>query len=87
MRVLGSDAPRAPRIPLVALELPVEGLDAETLARTLADTSGLIVSAGQHCTHPLHAQAGVASSLRASAWIVNGPADCERFLGGLRSLL
>ncbi|HZV00441.1 MAG TPA: aminotransferase class V-fold PLP-dependent enzyme, partial [Planctomycetota bacterium] len=87
VRVLGSDAPRAPRIPLVALELPREGLDAETLARTLADTSGLIVSAGQHCTHPLHAHVKTSATLRASAWVFNTTDDVERFVTGLRSLV
>ncbi len=87
VRVLGAAEPRAPRIPLVALELPLEGLDAETIARTIADTSGVIVSAGQHCTHPLHAHVRTSATLRASAWLVNGLDDVERFVSGLRGLI
>jgi cysteine desulfurase/selenocysteine lyase len=87
VRVLGADAPRAPRIPLVALELPQEGLDAETLARTLADGFGVIVSAGQHCTHPLHAHVRTSATLRASAWMFNGEDDVARFVDGLRGLV
>ncbi len=87
VRVLGSSEPRHARIPLVALELPPDGLDAETIARTVADTSGVIVSAGQHCTHPLHTQVGSNATLRASAWLFNGLDDVERFVSGLRGLV
>lgn len=88
VRVLGGDDPSRPRIPLVALTLPDGALDAQTLARMLADTSGVIVSAGQHCTHPLHRQAAASQdTLRASAWMVNTLEDVERFVDSLRGWL
>jgi cysteine desulfurase/selenocysteine lyase len=87
VRVLGADEPHRPRIPLVTLALPEDCLDAETIARTIADTSGVIVSAGQHCTHPLHARVKTHATLRASAWLSNEPDDVERFVVGLRSLI
>lgn len=75
------------RIPLVALALPQRGLDAETIARTLSDTFGVLVSAGRHCTHPLHDALGVEATLRASAWIHNDSSDVERFASALRGLI
>lgn len=86
VRILGASEGHA-RIPLVALELPEDGLDAETIARTIADTSAVIVSAGQHCTHPLHAFVRTSATLRASAWITTSLDDVERFVSGLRSLV
>jgi cysteine desulfurase/selenocysteine lyase len=86
VRVLGAGEPLRPRIPLVALELPEDGLDAQTLARTLADSSGVIVSAGQHCTHPLHRRATASQdTLRASAWMINTRDDVARFVESLRT--
>lgn len=87
VRVLGADDPHLPRIPLVALALPPEGLDAETLARTLADASGVLVSAGRHCAHPLHDHTRAEATLRASAWMVNGLDDVERFASALAALV
>lgn len=84
VRVLGG---ATERIPVVSLALPDSGLDAETVARTLSDSSGILVSAGRHCAHPLHAALGVAASLRASAWIVHDEHDIERFASALRGLL
>ncbi|MEZ0228680.1 MAG: aminotransferase class V-fold PLP-dependent enzyme, partial [Planctomycetota bacterium] len=86
VRILGASE-GTPRIPLVALELPEDGLDAETIARTMADTSGVIVSAGQHCTHPLHALVRTSATLRASAWMFNSLDDVERLVAGLRGLV
>jgi cysteine desulfurase/selenocysteine lyase len=92
VKVLGSAEPSGPgsgepRIPLVALELPENGLDAETIARTIADTTGVILSAGQHCTHLLHAHVRTSATLRASAWMFNTEAEVARLLDGLRSLI
>jgi cysteine desulfurase/selenocysteine lyase len=89
VRILGAKGGGTPlpRIPLVAMELPQEGLDAETIARTIADTSGVIVSAGQHCTHPLHAHVRTGATLRASAWLFNTLDDIERLVAGLRTLV
>lgn len=85
VRLLGNPDP-AQRIPLVALALPPGGLDAETTARTLSDVDGILVSAGRHCTHPLHDALGAESTLRASAWIHNDLDDVRRFGASLRNL-
>jgi cysteine desulfurase/selenocysteine lyase len=86
VRVLGaSDVEQ--RIPLVALALPSNGLDAETVARTLSDAYGVLVSAGRHCAHPLHDALGLEATLRASAWIHNDADDIERFVEALAGLL
>ncbi|MCC7011058.1 MAG: cysteine desulfurase [Planctomycetes bacterium] len=86
VRVLGPTSADE-RIPLVALALPSSGVDAETVARTLSDAFGVLVSAGRHCAHPLHDQLGVEATLRASAWIHNDEDDIERFLDALAGLL
>lgn len=85
VRLLGDRS--AARIPLVSLALPAQGLDAETLARTLADTSGILLSAGRHCAHPLHGLAGAGATLRASAWLFNDAADVARLFDALRPLM
>lgn len=86
VRVLGSSSLEE-RIPLVALALPAGGLDAQTVARTLSDAFGVLVSAGRHCTHPLHDALGLDYTLRASAWIHNDSDDVERFVAALRALI
>lgn len=86
VRVLGA-ASGATRIPLVSLALPEVGLDAETLARTLADASGILVSAGRHCAHPLHDRAGVSATLRASAWATTTEDEVARLVSTLAPLL
>ncbi|MBI5852535.1 MAG: aminotransferase class V-fold PLP-dependent enzyme [Planctomycetes bacterium] len=85
VRVLGDAA--SARIPLVSLVLPERGLDAETVARTIADASGILVSAGRHCAHGLHDRCGAAATLRASAWLVNDLDDVARFVAALRPLI
>ena len=87
VRVLGADGPAEPRIPLVSLALPEDGLDAESVARTLSDSSGILVSAGRHCAHPLHDAIGAKSTLRAAAWIVHDEDDIARLGQALRALL
>jgi cysteine desulfurase/selenocysteine lyase len=47
----------------------------------------VLVSAGQHCTHPLHERLELDATLRASAWIHNDEGDIERFVGALRGLI
>lgn len=85
VRVLGAlDTPRAP---LVALALPAGGLDAETVARTLSDVHGVMLSAGRHCAHPLHQALGVSATLRASAWLCSDEADIDTFADALAELL
>ena len=85
VRVLG-DA-HEHRIPVVSVVLPEHGLDAETVARTIADTGGVLVSAGRHCAHVLHDHARAAATLRISAWIVNDLDDVARCFEALRPLL
>ena len=87
IRVLGADEPTTPRIPLVAIQVPDLGLDAQTLARTLSDSAGILVSAGRHCAHPLHDALCVEATLRASAWIVHDEEDITRFVSALRGLI
>lgn len=86
VRVLGS-AQLDQRTPLVSLVLPAGGLDAQSVARTLSDAFGVLVSAGQHCTHPLHERLELDATLRASAWVHNDSDDVERFVGALRGLI
>lgn len=86
VRVLGPQH-AAERTALVALALPEVGLDAESIARTLSDTFGVLVSAGRHCAHPLHDALGLEATLRASAWIHNDSDDIERFVDALRGLI
>lgn len=62
-------------------------LDAETLARTIADTSGVLVSAGRHCAHELHEHCGADATLRISAWLVNDLDDIARCFDALRPLI
>jgi cysteine desulfurase/selenocysteine lyase len=86
VRLLGPADP-VRRIALAALVLPDGSLDAETTARTLSDTSGILVSAGRHCAHPLHDALAAPATLRASAWIHNDVDDVARLAEALRALL
>lgn len=87
VRVLGAGEPAVARVPLVSLALPARGLDAETIARTLSDSQGIMVSAGRHCAHALHQELGVATTLRASAWIFTSTDDVDRLVEALAGLV
>jgi hypothetical protein len=76
-----------PRVALVALALPGGGLDAETVARTVADTGRVLCAAGRRCAHPLHDRLGIGATLRLSAWITNDEADAARAFDALRGLI
>lgn len=71
---------------IVALQM--EGIHPHDLA-VLLDAQGVMVRAGHHCTMPLHAHLSKAgefpeTSLRASAYIYNTPADADQLADALR---
>lgn len=71
LRVIGPSAGRA-----ALAAFTVDGLHATDIS-TLCDLQGLALRSGHHCTQPLHAALGVASSCRASAYIYNTITECE----------
>ena len=58
-----------------------------SVARTLSDSFGVMVSAGKHCAHSLHKALGVGTTLRASAWIFTTPEDVDHLIDSLALLI
>lgn len=56
------------------------------LSDALSD-AGICIRVGTHCTHLLHKELGIKTSLRASLGIYNDAQDVKRFLEALESLL
>lgn len=63
------------------------GLSAEALGRILADSFGVFISSGMHCTHPYHLQNQLPTTLRASTHIYTTHKDIAVFLDALKSIL
>jgi cysteine desulfurase/selenocysteine lyase len=85
--VLGASVPPERRIGLCTVSLPVPSMNAEALARMLADAHGILVSGGHHCAHILHHRLKLDGTLRASAHLYNDAEDIERLVAALRELV
>jgi cysteine desulfurase/selenocysteine lyase len=46
--------------------------------------AGVAVRSGHLCTQPVHRHLGIASSVRASAYIYNTPAEVDAFIESLK---
>lgn len=57
----------------------LDGLHPHDVATAL-DYEGIAVRAGQHCTQPLMASLGVPATVRASFYLYNTLADCDRLI-------
>ena len=82
-RLLGPPA-GLERAPLAAFAL--EGVHAGDLSTLLDAQCGVAIRAGHHCTQPLHAALGLASSARASCHVYSSEAEIDCFLEGLREV-
>src|SRR5581483_366615 len=69
--------PPSKRGGLVAVEM--EGIHAHDLASLLND-QGVAVRAGHHCAQPLMNALGIASTVRASFYVYNTPAEVDAFV-------
>uniref|UniRef100_UPI000563745B aminotransferase class V-fold PLP-dependent enzyme n=1 Tax=Arthrobacter sp. TB 23 TaxID=494419 RepID=UPI000563745B len=74
--------------PIGVVNFSVSGYDAGLVAAYLSAEHGVGLRDGKFCAHPLLKRLGLPSgSLRASVGLGSQPADVERLLSGLRSLL
>jgi cysteine desulfurase/selenocysteine lyase len=64
----------------------VDGIHPTDLS-TILDQSGIAVRSGHLCTQPLHAQLGVASSIRASPYLYNTVEEVDRFASALKETI
>lgn len=85
-RIIGSSAPLARRIGLVAFTLPTPGLGSDAVGRLLSDRYQILVSAGLHCAHILHERLGLSGTVRASMHLFNTSEEIERLIVALREL-
>jgi cysteine desulfurase / selenocysteine lyase len=79
--------PTLPRIGLLAFTEATGMLAPDYLSRVLSDTFGVMLRAGHHCAHPLHAQIGVGGTLRASLYLYNTEEEIARLREALVSIL
>lgn len=80
-------APRSPeRYGIVSFFVDIHGLSAESFGRIMADTYGILLSAGKHCTHPYHDLLGFSATVRASTHVYTTAEEVDRFLKALREI-
>ncbi len=75
------------RYGIASFYLDVPGLSAEALGRMLADSHGIMVSTGMHCTHPYHNMLGYSSTVRASTHVYTTDNEIEIFSNALDTIL
>jgi cysteine desulfurase/selenocysteine lyase len=68
------------------LAFTVDGIDSHTVADFL-DRREICVRAGHHCTMPLHERLGTTSTVRASFYVYNTPADVDRLADALEEMI
>lgn len=66
------------------ISFALEGVHPHDLATAL-DYEGVALRAGQHCAQPLHRYLGAGASLRASFYLYNDRADCDRLIAALET--
>lgn len=64
----------------------VEGIHPTDIS-TIMDTMGVAVRSGHLCTQPLHHELGIASSVRASAYIYNTPSEIDDMAVALKDAI
>ncbi|TAT70034.1 aminotransferase class V-fold PLP-dependent enzyme [Rhizobium ruizarguesonis] len=63
-------------LPIVSLVSAIEGVTADTLCRTISDSSSVMTRSGLHCAHPIFRHYGqMGGALRISAYLYNTASD------------
>ena len=65
----------------------VDGLDAHDIALILDETANIAIRSGNHCVHSWLRAHGLKGTARASFYLYNTPAECDLFVGTLRSVV
>lgn len=71
------------RYGIASFFVDIPGLSAESFGRIMADTYGILLSAGKHCTHPYHDLLGFSATVRASTHVYTTAEEVERFLAAV----
>lgn len=74
------------RYGIVSFFVDIPGLSAEAFGRIMADTYGIMLSAGKHCTHPYHDLLGFSATVRASTHVYSTSDEVDRFLQAVREI-
>jgi cysteine desulfurase/selenocysteine lyase len=72
---------------IASFVIGVPGLSSETFGRLLADSYGILLSAGRHCAHPYHDCLGISSTVRASTHVYTTHDEVDRFLTAVSDLV
>ncbi len=75
------------RYGIASFTVDVPGLSAEAFGRLMADSYGILLSAGRHCTHPYHDMLGLEATVRASTHVYTTSDEVEVFLAATRQLV
>jgi cysteine desulfurase/selenocysteine lyase len=65
----------------------IPGLSSEAFGRIMADSYGILLSAGRHCAHPYHDSLGISSTVRVSTHVYTTAAEVDRFLEAVWDLV
>jgi cysteine desulfurase/selenocysteine lyase len=84
-RLLGQAQPEHHGIASFFVDIP--GFSSEMFGRILADSYGIMVSAGRHCAHPYHDWLGLSTTVRVSTHVYTSEEEIERFLDVVRELV
>lgn len=75
--------PLDPKARANVLTFNIEGLHPHDVATAL-DYEGVAVRAGHHCAQPLLADLGIGSAVRASFYLYNTKADCDKLIEAIK---
>jgi cysteine desulfurase/selenocysteine lyase len=65
----------------------IPGLSSEMFGRIMADSYGIMLSAGRHCAHPYHDWLGLSSTVRVSTHVYTSEEEVQRFLDAVQELV
>lgn len=75
------------RYGIISFSPNISGLTVESFGRMMADTHGILLSAGTHCAQPYHKLAGLPSTVRASTHVYTKPEEVDFFLEAAQAVL
>ncbi|MFC3908019.1 aminotransferase class V-fold PLP-dependent enzyme [Legionella dresdenensis] len=87
VRVMGGKTPSIQRTSICSFAFDDCLLSPTQLGHLLANTHGMYISAGTHCTHVLHKQTQFPATMRISGHIFNDTSDIDRLVSALREYL
>lgn len=85
LRLIAADSRE--RFGIAGFSIDVDGLSVEAFGRLMADSHGIMLSAGRHCTHPYHDMLDLVATVRASTHVYTTEDEIDQFLAAVGDIL